>query len=81
MPGSASATRSASPASAQAGLAISADRTGDDPDVDAAALIRQLAPLLGGGGGGSPEVAVAGGKDPTGIDAALDEARRILERD
>jgi alanyl-tRNA synthetase len=70
-----------SPDGGKAGLAISADRTGDDPDVDATALIRQLAPLLGGGGGGSPEVAVAGGKDPAGIDAALDEARRILERD
>ena len=28
-------------------------------------LVKQIAPLLGGGGGGSPELAVAGGKDPT----------------
>ena len=48
--------------------------------VDAGELVKQLAPLLGGGGGGSPEMAVAGGKDPGGIDRALDEARRILAR-
>ncbi|MGH9074097.1 MAG: DHHA1 domain-containing protein, partial [Acidimicrobiales bacterium] len=41
-------------------------------------LVKQLAPLVGGGGGGSPEVAVAGGKDVAGIDKALDEARRAL---
>ena len=41
-------------------------------------LVKQVGPLLGGGGGGSPELAVAGGKDPSGIDRALDEARRIL---
>ena len=31
--------------------------------VDAGALVKQIAPLLGGGGGGSPAMAVAGGKD------------------
>jgi alanyl-tRNA synthetase len=50
--------------------------TGGEPD--AAQLVRTLGPLVGGGGGGSPQVATAGGKDPSGIDAALAEAQRLL---
>ncbi len=45
---------------------------------DAGAVIRAVAPHIQGGGGGRPEMAQAGGKDAAGIDAALDEARRIL---
>jgi alanyl-tRNA synthetase len=38
---------------------------------DARALASEAARLVGGGGGGSPELATAGGRDPSGIDAAL----------
>ncbi len=69
-----------SPDGVKASVAVSADRSAPDP-VDAGALVKQIAPLLGGGGGGSPEMAVAGGKDPSGVDRALDEARRILRGD
>ena len=62
-----------SPDGSSASLAISADGTASH----AGELVRQIAPLLGGGGGGKPELAVAGGKDPSGIDRALDEARRL----
>ncbi len=41
-------------------------------------LVEAIGPLLGGGGGGSPQLALAGGRNPAGIDAALDEARRTL---
>jgi alanyl-tRNA synthetase len=50
--------------------------TGGSPD--AVQLVRTLGSLVGGGGGGSAELALAGGKDPSQIDAALDEARRLL---
>jgi alanyl-tRNA synthetase len=50
--------------------------TGGTPD--AVQVVRTLGALVGGGGGGSAEVALAGGKDPSQIDAALDEARRLL---
>jgi alanyl-tRNA synthetase len=50
--------------------------TGGTPD--ATALVRALGQLVGGGGGGSPEVALAGGKDVSGIEAALAEAQRLL---
>jgi alanyl-tRNA synthetase len=66
-----------SPDGKRATLVVAAGGPGDDR-VDAGDLVKQLAPLLGGGGGGSPEMAVAGGKDPAGIGRALDEARRIL---
>ncbi|MCE5191017.1 MAG: alanine--tRNA ligase [Actinomycetia bacterium] len=45
---------------------------------DAAALIRVMAPLVGGGGGGNPAMAQAGGKDPSGVEVALDAARGLL---
>ena len=50
--------------------------TGGTPD--AGQLVRTLGPLVGGGGGGSPQLATAGGKDPSGIEAALGEAQRLL---
>jgi alanyl-tRNA synthetase len=62
-----------SPDGVKAAVAVAAD-----PTVHAGDLVKQIAPRLGGGGGGSPEVAVAGGKDPSGIDGALDEARKVL---
>ncbi len=65
-----------SPDGTKASVAVSTDPSA--VPLDAGALVKQIAPLLGGGGGGSPAVAVAGGKDPGGIDRALDEARRQL---
>ncbi|MGN1236071.1 MAG: DHHA1 domain-containing protein, partial [Bacteroidaceae bacterium] len=36
-------------------------------------LVREAAKLIKGGGGGAPHFATAGGKDTTGIDAAVDK--------
>lgn len=41
-------------------------------------LIKGIAALVGGGGGGRPNMAQAGGKNPSGIDAALAEAKNVL---
>lgn len=41
-------------------------------------LIRGIAKLVGGGGGGRPNMAMAGGKDASGIDAALAEAWNVF---
>ncbi len=46
--------------------------------VSAGALIKQLAPLIGGGGGGKPESAQAGGKNPQGVSDALHKARQLI---
>ena len=42
-------------------------------------MIRQVAAYVGGRGGGKPAMAQAGGKDPAGIDRALDAARELLQ--
>ncbi len=66
------------PDGSRASLAVAADPRTGEGQLDATTLVKQVASLLGGGGGGSPEVALAGGKDPSGIDRALDEARRVV---
>ncbi|MCR5734643.1 MAG: alanine--tRNA ligase [Lachnospiraceae bacterium] len=42
-------------------------------------LIKGIAGLVGGGGGGRPNMAQAGGKNPSGIDKCLKEAETVLE--
>jgi alanyl-tRNA synthetase len=46
-----------------------------DGGLNAAALIADSARTVGGGGGKSPELAVAGGRDASRLDEALDQAR------
>ena len=41
-------------------------------------LIREVAKCVGGGGGGRPNMAQAGGKDASGIKAAMDKAEEVL---
>ena len=41
-------------------------------------MIREISSEIQGGGGGQPFFATAGGKDPAGIDAALNKAREIV---
>ncbi len=41
-------------------------------------LIKSIASKVGGGGGGRPNMAQAGGKNPSGIEDALEEARKAL---
>ncbi len=45
---------------------------------NAGSVIKEIAPCVKGGGGGKPAMAQAGGKDPSGIDAALEAARSML---
>jgi alanyl-tRNA synthetase len=47
--------------------------------VNAGALVRQVASLMGGGGGGRPEMGQAGGGDPAKLDAALAQVRALVE--
>ncbi len=42
-------------------------------------LIKAIAGIVGGGGGGRPNMAQAGGKDPSGIENCLKEAEKALE--
>ena len=42
-------------------------------------LINKLAPFVKGAGGGKPDMAEAGGKDPSKLDKALEESYRLIE--
>ena len=42
-------------------------------------LIKAVAGLVGGGGGGRPNMAQAGGKNPAGVDACLEEVYKVVE--
>ena len=59
------------------GVALAAAVTPGSP-FEAAALIRDAAKAVGGGGGGKGDVATAGGKDPAGIEEALELAREAV---
>jgi alanyl-tRNA synthetase len=61
-------------------LLFMADRQAVQAGADAGALIRVAAAVLGGGGGGRPEMAQAGGKDASKLEAALKAARDELAR-
>ena len=42
-------------------------------------LIKGIAALVGGGGGGRPNMAQAGGKNPDGVNAALEKVKEVLD--
>jgi alanyl-tRNA synthetase len=44
----------------------------------AAAILKEIAPLVGGGGGGRETMARAGGKDPARLPDALAAARALF---
>ena len=45
---------------------------------NAGSVIKAIAKAVKGGGGGRPQMAQAGGKDASGLDGALDQARTLL---
>lgn len=46
--------------------------------VRAGDIVKQIAPMVGGGGGGRPQMAQAGGKDPSKLAEALKQAKTLL---
>ncbi len=57
-------------------VGVTADLTGKVP---AGRVIKPVAEKVGGSGGGRPDMAEAGGKDPSQLDAALNEAYAAVE--
>ncbi len=58
-------------------ILVAASRDLVEEGFDAAAIVREVAPMIGGGGGGRAELAQAGGKDLAGLDQALREGTRL----
>ena len=50
-----------------------------DKGLNAGAITKQLAKILGGGGGGSAILAQGGGKDPSKLPEAIDKAKEIVK--
>ncbi len=48
--------------------------------VQADAVIKKIAPIVGGGGGGRPDFAQAGGKKPESLDQALEAGVSLIEK-
>jgi alanyl-tRNA synthetase len=59
-------------------LALSDDMVAEG--FDAAKIVRAAAKKIQGGGGGQPHFATAGGKNPDGLVAAIDEIRNLFVR-
>jgi alanyl-tRNA synthetase len=59
---------------------VAANAAAQDLGLRANDLIKQLAGAVDGRGGGKPDLAQGSGKDPTGIDAALDAVRAEIKR-
>ena len=47
--------------------------------IQAGRIVKEIAPIVGGGGGGRPDFAEAGGKDPSKIDALVEQVPSVVE--
>jgi alanyl-tRNA synthetase len=61
-------------------LVVNLDQALVERGLDASRLVRELGQHIGGGGGGRPTLAEAGGKNPDGVQAALDAARDAVAK-
>jgi len=59
-------------------LVVNLDRSLEDRGLDAVAVVREAAQLVGGGGGGRPTMARAGGKNPERLGEAIETAERAI---
>lgn len=58
------------------GSVVSVVATKPSSGLDAASIVRKIGVALGGGGGGSPQLAMAGGRDPSKIDLSIEIASK-----
>ena len=60
-------------------LAFASESLVQGKGLNAGALIKEIAPIVGGGGGGRPEFAQAGGRDAAHIPDALRKASELIK--
>jgi len=59
-------------------VAVVSDDLIKEKKLSAGKIVGELSKLVGGGGGGKPHLATAGGKDITGIPAAISKVEKIV---
>jgi alanyl-tRNA synthetase len=59
-------------------LVVNLDQALVERGLDASQLVRELGQHIGGGGGGRPTLAEAGGRNPDGVQAALEAGRKAV---
>ena len=64
----------------KANIVVTCGPTAQARGLKAGALVRELAPLLGGGGGGKDELAIAGGTKAEGVPEVLAAVPRLVAR-
>lgn len=69
----------ASPAGDKVNLVASVTKDLLGRGLHAGKMVKEVAPLVGGGGGGRPDMAQAGGKDPSRIGEALEKAHQVIQ--
>lgn len=70
----------ATPNGEKANMLVAVSDQGVKNGLKAGDIIKQLAPAINGGGGGRPTMAQAGGSNPAGIDEAIQQAAKILNK-
>jgi alanyl-tRNA synthetase len=61
-------------------IVMVSDPLAEEKNINAVAIIKEIAPEINGGGGGQPFLATAGGKNPSGIPAALKKAEEYIRK-
>jgi len=51
----------------------------DKKSLKAGDIVKKIAEIVGGSGGGRPHMAMAGGKDPSKLNSALESAPEIVK--
>ena len=68
-----------SPTEEKVNLIAMANKEAVAKGINAGNVIREVAKCVGGGGGGRPDIAQAGGKDPSKVEDAVKVAYRVIE--
>ena len=60
-------------------LVMVSDNLVKEGNINAATIIKEIASEINGGGGGQPFLATAGGKNPSGIERAIEKAEGLIQ--
>lgn len=60
-------------------LVVKASKEAVKKGIHAGKIIKEAAAVVGGGGGGRPDMAQAGGKNPSALSQAFDKAAEIIK--